>query len=233
MTNLFSYDNKFMQALMTMGDLIILNMLFLLCSIPIVTMGAAQVGLYTAVRTIVDKNDDRSPVKAFFRGFKTGFVKITLVWIPCMIVIVVCLLTFFVLPGGFEKVMSIIGFCIVAIFVMLIMMFHSRFDCTVMQLLRNSALMFLAHFFRVVPAAAFAWLTIFIMLYDPNSFIAMGPIFLTLLVSVTFLISSTIMHKPFQSLVEIQKEKEQKAAAIETEAEPVETEAEPVETTEN
>ena len=219
MTNLFSYDNKFMQALMTMGDLIILNMLFLLCSIPIVTMGAAQAGLYTAVRTIVDKNDDRSPVKAFFRGFKSGFLKITLIWIPCMIVIVVCLLTFFVLPGGFEKVMSIIGFCIVAIFVMLIMMFHSRFDCTPMQLLRNSALMFLAHFFRVVPAAAFAWLTIFIMLYDPNSFIAMGPIFLTLLVSTTFLIAYTLMHKPFQSLVQMQEEKQQAAAEAVSEAE--------------
>ena len=219
MTNLFSYDNKFMQALMTMGDLIILNMLFLLCSIPIVTMGAAQAGLYTAVRTIVDKNDDRSPVKAFFRGFKSGFLKITLVWIVCLIVIAGCLLTFFMLPGGFEKVMSIIGFCIVAIFVMLIMMFHSRFDCTPMQLLRNSALMFLAHFFRVVPAAAFAWLTIFIMLYDPNSFIAMGPIFLTLLVSTTFLIAYTIMHKPFQSLVQMQEEKQQAAAEAVSEAE--------------
>ena len=95
MNSLFSYENKFMQALMTLGDLIILNLLFLICSLPVVTMGAAQAGLYTAVRTIVDKDDDTAPVKAFFRGFKSGFIKITLVWIPLLIISVMSILAFF------------------------------------------------------------------------------------------------------------------------------------------
>ena len=211
MNSLFSYDNKFMQALMTLGDLIILNLLFLLCSLPIVTMGAAQAGLYTAVRTIVDKDDDTAPVKAFFRGFKSGFFKITLMWIPLLVISVLSLLAFFSLPGGFTKVMSLIGFCIIAILEMLVMVFHSRFDCSPMQLLRNSVLLLLAHPFRVIPAAFFSWLTVFVALYDPNSFIQLGPIFLTLMVSVTFLFSYTLLHKPFQGLVETALER-QKAA---------------------
>lgn len=211
MNSLFSYDNKFMQVLMTVGDLIILNILFLLCSIPVVTMGAAQAGLYTAVRTITDKNDDTSPTKAFFRGFKSGFLKITLVWIVYLIVIIATLLAFFSLPGGFTKVMALIGFCIVAIMETLTMMFHSRFDCTPMQLLRNSVLLLLAHPLRVIPATFLSWLTVFVALYDPNSFIAMGPVFITLFVSVTFLLSYALMYKPFQQLVEMTLEKQGKA----------------------
>ncbi len=217
MNSLFSYENKFMQVLMTLGDLIILNLLFLLCSIPIVTMGAAQAGLYTAVRTITDKNDDTSPTKAFFRGFKSGFLKITLVWMVFLVLTVLTLLTFFSLQPGFTKVMALIGFCIVAILETLSMMFHSRFDCTPMQLLRNSVLLLLAHPIRVIPATFLSWLSLLIALYDPNSFIAMGPIFLTLFISVTFLLSYALMYKPFRELVEMTLEKQGKAEEAPTE----------------
>ena len=115
MKNLFSYDNKVMQVLMTIGDLVILNILFLLCSIPIVTMGAAQAGLYTAVRVITDKEDDSSPAAGFFRGFKTGFFKITLIWIPFLLIITASLWAFFGSTGG-VKIVAFIGFCIVAIY---------------------------------------------------------------------------------------------------------------------
>lgn len=208
MSSLFSYENKFMQVLMTLGDLIILNFLFLICSIPIVTMGAAQAGLYTAVRTITDKNDDTSPTKAFFRGFKSGFLKINLVWILFLAVIVAILYSFFSLQPGFTKVMALIGFCIVAILETLTMMFHSRFDCTPLQLLRNSVLLFLAHPLRVIPATFLSWLSVLIALYDPNSFIAMGPVFLTLFISVTFLVAYALMYKPFKELVDTTLEKQ-------------------------
>lgn len=206
MKNLFSYENKVMQVLMTIGDLVMLNVLFLLCSIPIVTMGAAQAGLYTAVRVITDKEDDTAPVKAFFRGFKTGFLKITLIWIPFMAVILASLWAFFGSTGGI-KIVALIGFCIVAIFEMLVMMFHARFDCTPMQLLRNSTLLLLAHPLRVIPAAFLSWLTVLIALYDPYSFMAMGVMILTLFISVTHLLSYALLHKPFQELVKAANER--------------------------
>lgn len=222
MKNLFSYDNKFMQMLMTIGDLIILNVLFILCSIPIVTMGAAQAGLYTAVRVITDKDDDSSPVAGFFRGFKTGFLKITLVWIVFMVLIVSSLWAFFGATGG-VKIVAAIAFCIVAIYEMLVMMFHARFDCTPLQLLKNSTLMLLAHPIRVIPAAFLSWLTVLIMLYDPYSFMAIGVIILSLFISLCYFISYALLHKPFQDLVKMANEKlgitDQGEDAEETEAE--------------
>ena len=206
MKNLFSYDNKVMQVLMTIGDLIILNVLFLLCSIPIVTMGAAQAGLYTAVRVITDKEDDSSPAAAFFRGFKSGFLKITLIWCVFLLLIVASLWAFFGATGG-VKIVAFIAFCIVAIYETLVMMFHARFDCTPLQLLRNATLLLLAHPIRVIPATFLSWLTVIIMLYDPNSFLAMGVMILSLFISLTFFLSYALLHKPFQELVKMANER--------------------------
>lgn len=206
MKNLFSYDNKFMQVLMTVGDLIILNILFLLCSIPIVTMGAAQAGLYTAVRVITDKEDDSSPVAGFFRGFKTGFFKITLLWIPFLFLILASLWAFFGATGG-VKIVAAISFCLVAIYEMLVVLFHSRFDCTPLQLLKNATLLLLAHPLRVIPAAFLCWLTVLIALYDPYSFMAMGVMILSLFISLCYFLSYALLHKPFQELVKLMKEK--------------------------
>ena len=74
---------------MTIGDLVILNVLFLLCCLPIFTIGAAQAGLYTGLRVLADKEDDSSPAAAFFRGFSSGFGKITIVHSLLMVLVLV------------------------------------------------------------------------------------------------------------------------------------------------
>ena len=50
--NIFNYESKFNQLLMTLADLIILNLLFVVCSLPIFTIGAAQAGLFTGIRVL-------------------------------------------------------------------------------------------------------------------------------------------------------------------------------------
>ena len=44
---LFSPDSKFMRAMSMLGDLLLLNLIFLICCVPIVTIGAASTALYT------------------------------------------------------------------------------------------------------------------------------------------------------------------------------------------
>ena len=58
MNGLFSYDSKPMQLLGFLGDLILLNILYLVCCIPLFTIGAAQAGLFTACKVLLDKEDD-------------------------------------------------------------------------------------------------------------------------------------------------------------------------------
>lgn len=44
--NIFNSDGWFSRFFGTLGDIIIVNILFILCSIPIVTMGASMSAMY-------------------------------------------------------------------------------------------------------------------------------------------------------------------------------------------
>lgn len=78
MNKFFNFESPVMQFLMKVSDLILLNILTVLCSLPIVTGGAAMAGLYYAVGHL--QEDKGSAVKDFFAGFRSNFRQATALW---------------------------------------------------------------------------------------------------------------------------------------------------------
>lgn len=76
MKKLFDSDNPLMRFLAHVCDLILLNVLWALCSLPLITMGAATTALY-AVTLKKARNEEQSIVKAFFMNFKSNFLQAT------------------------------------------------------------------------------------------------------------------------------------------------------------
>ena len=68
----FSYDSKFSQILLRLCKSCCLNLLWFICSIPIVTIGASTTALYYVSFKIV-KDEDRSLTRMFFRAFRENF----------------------------------------------------------------------------------------------------------------------------------------------------------------
>lgn len=207
--NFFSYESKPMQILMYVGDLIILNLLFLLCSLPIFTIGAAQAGLYSGVKVLQDPEDDTAPSAAFFKGFRTGFKQITLVFSVLFVIFiglaVVAYLCFVYdqFIGNAPMWMSIVSLGIVALFISLTALFHARFNCTAWQLVRNAWLLALAHPLRSLAVGVLTWLPLVVFaLADFVTFIGITPVWLTVYYSAAFLFSFSIMKKPFNTLIE-------------------------------
>ena len=215
MKNLFNYENKFMELLMTVGDLVILNLLFLLCCIPVVTIGAAQAGLYTGLRVLTDKEDDSSPTVAFFRGFANGFGSITGAYCIMLVLIVVvgysaASVMFYDMNGiSAPVVISMIGLFFSTVYQSLFSIFHSRFACTMWQLFRNAWLIFLAHPLRGILVALLNWFPVALFLVDLQIFILGTPIIMTVYFSFAFLLCNTIMKKPFDDVIQMLKEKTQ------------------------
>ena len=117
MSNIFSYDSAPMQVLMRLGDLILLNIVYTLCCIPVVTIGAAQAGLYTACRVMQNKEDDTSVISAFFRGFRTGFGSVTIAWgIVTLVLAVVTWLSIASIMAGSPVWLSLLAVVVVASF---------------------------------------------------------------------------------------------------------------------
>lgn len=84
MNSMFNPDNPFMRFLSRVGELIIVNMLFLICSIPVVTIGAAAAALQKVAQDIVFE-EETPVVRTFFRGFRENFKQATAAWIVTLL----------------------------------------------------------------------------------------------------------------------------------------------------
>lgn len=82
MNGYYESENFFMRWFGKLADVVLLSLLWTLCSLPLVTMGAATIALYDAVARCVHGNHE-SPFKYFFHVFMTELLRgilITLVW---------------------------------------------------------------------------------------------------------------------------------------------------------
>ena len=85
MKNLLNLESPLMQMLTRIGDLILLNVLFLICCIPVITAGASIAALHKMTQEIVYETDS-STVKGFFRAFRANFKQATAVWLVVCVV---------------------------------------------------------------------------------------------------------------------------------------------------
>ena len=73
-------DNPVAHALARFLDFIMLNIIFVICSLPIITIGASATAMYTVMLKIV-KNEEGYIVKGFFQAFKENFKMSTIAWL--------------------------------------------------------------------------------------------------------------------------------------------------------
>lgn len=75
-----SNDSPFGRLMTKCGTVILANILFAVCCIPVVTAGAAIKGLYTVVFTMLRAEDAINPLQTFWQGFRTRLIQTTLCW---------------------------------------------------------------------------------------------------------------------------------------------------------
>ncbi len=222
MQSIFNYESKFMQILLTLADMIILNILFVLCSLPIVTIGAAQAGLFSGIRQLMNKEDDRSPIPFFFKGFASGFWKVTLLHVFFLVIMALlglntaAVLVYHYTGATAPVWMCIAALCICAVYHSLMTVFHASFGCTIRQLLRNIFFVSLAHLLRAIVSAVLIWLPLFIAAIDLYSFMKLFLIWALLYYGIAFLFVYSIWKKPFNRLKEnfLEAQKAQEAEAV-------------------
>jgi len=80
MAGIFSYESKFSKIMFRFAYGCYLNLLWALCSLPIVTVGAATTALYdVAMRIAEDREGDLT--QQFFRAFRSNFRQATTLWL--------------------------------------------------------------------------------------------------------------------------------------------------------
>ena len=89
MKKLFGLDSPIVQFMEHVADFFILNLLTLLCCIPLITVGAALTAHSKVMQNIV--MDEEQPVmKAYFQAFIGNFKQATVFWLAALVMIVLC-----------------------------------------------------------------------------------------------------------------------------------------------
>lgn len=84
MNNIFGVDSKLMGFMNTFADLLWLNLLTVISSLPIVTIGASFTAMH-AVLLKIRKNDEDHITRTFFKAFKENLRQSTIIWIIYLI----------------------------------------------------------------------------------------------------------------------------------------------------
>ena len=84
MATILSHESRFSQVMMRLAWGCYLNLLWFVCSIPIVTIGAATTALYYVTLKIVD-NAEGDITQQFFRSFRQNFKQATQLWLIVLV----------------------------------------------------------------------------------------------------------------------------------------------------
>ena len=146
MDSLFRYDSKFWGLIEKITDIVLLNFLFIVTCIPVVTIGASLSAMYSVALKKI-KNEDIYVAKEFIKSFRESFKVSTIVWILMMVVGCVLLLDFYISNLVPNKALGIILKFILTL-VGIIYLFSltyifpiiSKFDNTIKNTFINSVL---------------------------------------------------------------------------------------------
>lgn len=143
MKQIFSLDSPIMIFLGKIADMVILNLLFVFCSIPIITAGASATALCYVTLKARDGYEG-SVCRYFFKSFRQNFLQATLIWSFLMVMMAALGINYrFIraMEGTGYQLMRIILFIGVIIWIMLtlyVFFLQARFHNTVFQTLRNA-----------------------------------------------------------------------------------------------
>lgn len=146
MNRLFNYENPVMQFISKIFDLIVLNLFFLLFSIPIVTIGASLSALYYVSLKIL-RGEDPYLWQNFFKAFRQNFKQATLVWLILLAASVLLGMDFYIINSQDTVLFAVVRVLLWIISGILFCIFLyifpviSHFVCSTKQAFKNSLYM--------------------------------------------------------------------------------------------
>lgn len=208
MKHLFSIDNKFFGVMTRIADLLILNFLFLICCLPLITIGASTSALYS-VTLKMSRNEEPYIFKGFLKAFKENFKCSTIVWIIFLFIGLILSADFFftniISSNELSNVLRILitGLAIIE-FIMFSYAFPiiAKFYNTTGNYLKNSFLMAICHL--PFTLGIFAINAIPIACFLVGSYvIAFGTVFYMFIgFSLSAFINSFLFNKVFENYIE-------------------------------
>lgn len=205
MKDLFGVNSPLMKGLGEATDMFILNIIALVCSIPIVTIGASSAGLYTAMNGL--RKDEGTPVRNFFRGFRANFKQATILW---LILLASALIQWYAISfyaandlpgGGILLILQLFVFAVWAVVNSWAGLLQVKFENTLPNILRNSLLLGISFILRTLVMIVLDLIPVVLFLYFPGLFVQLGLIWVFFWWSLTQRVKLWLTDKPLKRVV--------------------------------
>lgn len=143
MGKIFNLDAPIVQAVGKVGQMMVSTLTWLVCCLPIFTVGAATVALY---RMMFNLKEDRScAFKEFFRAFRESFWKATAIWLILLLCAALLVIGFYgmvLLENAVLRAVTLILFCALFFLVYIVAIYAfpltAYFENTLSGTLRNA-----------------------------------------------------------------------------------------------
>lgn len=206
MRDFFSMDGGVFRGLSKMADMLILNVLFIICCLPVITIGASVTALFYVTLKMKDQEEGYI-YKSFFRSFKQNFRQSTVIWLILLAVALIMGLDVYLvkaMEGTMNQVMQIllwVGALIWLMIFLYVFPLQARFYNTIRGTFRNAVLLSLASFPKTFCMMAVMVLAVLLTVVTPTAFVYGSLIWFLFGFAVIAWINSQLLYGTFQKIM--------------------------------
>lgn len=201
-------DSPIMSFLARVADLVILNVLWLLCCLPVVTIGASTTAMYHVVRHLQEESIS-SVTRDFFRSFKSDFRQATPVYLLLLIPTAAVVMNAWILSAQSSDVVPVyvraiwmVSALMLTFVVSFVYPVMAYFDDTVWKTLRTAAVLAVAKLPRTVLISAINLLPIIMLFVSPSFFLRSSIFWLLIGGSLTAYLNMLILRPVFKKIID-------------------------------
>ena len=199
-----SYDSKLITMLSAVADAIFVNLLYLLCCIPIITIGPARTALYTVTASWAEK--ENSGAKDFLVAFGKNFRSSCPLWLAALALGIFLIADFYFMLLNTIPMEILLWFLLLPLTVFYLValsqlfMVEARFSCSFRQSIKNALLIGIAHPVCSILHIALLAVPLVVFLWWPEMFLELGLLWLLFYFSLEGYFDALIAKKHYDKL---------------------------------
>lgn len=204
---LFKLNSPLMQFLSKAADLMIINILWIVCSIPIITIGASTTAMYRFCLKMAMKEEDGSSAKVFFSAFRSEFKCATYVNLILLIPSAFLSINLWMLATERLNSLSLIVFaCLIPLTILLAVLnyvyaYVAMFDDTPLTAIRNSFVLAMAYLPKTILMLLLGFIPVLVYLISPTFFARAIILWFLVGFSYTAYLNSRMLNKVFTKYI--------------------------------
>lgn len=171
MGKFFNMDSSIMRFMTKVADLMILNLLFIITSLPFFTLGASLTALYYVAMKLV-RDEEGGIIKSYIHAFRLNFRQGTILWLSTVVLFTVLIADMLILARIDSPIAAAMNTGVLIVGVLLLMILQylfplvSKFDASLKQTLKNACIMSVAYLPKTLLMTVFVAGSAFISLYN-------------------------------------------------------------------